>query len=70
MAKTTPYPPRTGIAHQPTGTDLWRCIRRVTPTNHTAGPLVAIWSQPHDNLEYKKAGKESEDKFQPVDKNY
>ncbi len=32
MAKTTPYPPCTVTVFWPTGTDLWRCCRRVTPT--------------------------------------
>jgi hypothetical protein len=39
MAKTTPYPPCTGTALWPTGTALWRCLRRVTQPPHIAGPL-------------------------------
>ena len=43
-AKTTPYPPCTVTAFWPTGTDLWRCCRRVTQPPHIAGPLaVRAW---------------------------
>jgi hypothetical protein len=38
-AKSAPYPPCTVTAFWPTGTDLWRCCRRVTQPPHIAGPL-------------------------------
>ena len=57
MAKTTPYPPRTGIVPWPTGTDLWRCYRRVTPTNYTAGPLCLNLRLLQDRLDMTKRSK-------------
>jgi hypothetical protein len=41
-AKSTPYPPCTGTALWPTGTALWRCLRRVTQPPHIAGPLAKM----------------------------
>jgi len=42
MAKTTPYPPCTVTAFWLKYQYPARMLRRVTPTNHTAGPLARI----------------------------
>jgi len=43
LQKHVPYPPSTGTALWPTGTALWRCLRRVIQPPHIAGPLAQIF---------------------------
>jgi len=48
IPKTTPYPSCTGTNSVAEDQHLNRCLRRVTPTNATAGPLCTIFQYRFD----------------------